>query len=301
MNYILHLNKTFEKFCGDERLTPFHVSLYFSLFQYWNMARFRSPISISRDELMRSSKIGSVNTYIRCIKELDKWQYIKYVPSYNPQKGSQVYLYNFNNSNNNGSDISTDKSNNKTAKKANGKAGEKPVIPSINNTNKLNNTNSLNGNKPTIKKIITKNSTANENTGKQKKSDQPKEKKVAQKKRKSNHSTSAGISQKESKKSSEKASIKTQHNSEKRFRRPLLQTVQKYFEKNKWPVIEGEKLFNHYESNGWLVGGKTPMRNWQAAARNWILNAEKFSNGKTKTGRAGKLHTTTAKDYNEPL
>lgn len=288
MNYILHLNKTFEKFCEDQRLSPFHVSLYFSLFQFWNMARFHNPISISRDELMRSAKIGSVNTYIRCMKELDKWQYIQYVPSYNPQKGSQVYLYNFNNSNNNGSDISADKGNSKAAKKATGKAGEKPVIPSINNTNKQNNINSLNGNKPPKKKITIKNSTANEKS---------KHKSVAAKK--------------------EKLRQKKKSNSSDGTIPPDAKSVTAYFVKKQWPPLEGEKFFNHYESNGWLVGGKTPMKNWQAAARNWMLNAEKFStakqhqypgakqklidNGKGKTTRAGKLQTAAGKDYSEPL
>jgi hypothetical protein len=138
MNYILHLNKTFSKFCEDERLTPFHISLYFALFQYWNIAKFRNPISVSRDEMMRAAKIGSVNTYIRCMKELDKWNYTQYIPSYNPQKGSQVYLYNFDKTNNNATDISNNKGSDKASKKADGKAGETQVIPSINS---LNNTN----------------------------------------------------------------------------------------------------------------------------------------------------------------
>ncbi len=275
MNYITHLNKTFAIFCEDERLTPFHVSLYFSLFQYWNMARFRSPISISRDELMRSSKIGSVNTYIRCIKELDKWAYIKYIPSFNPQKGSQVYLYNFNNSNNNGSDISADKGNNKTGKKTTGKAGETQVIPSINNTNKLNNTNSLNGNKPTQKKVIIKKSISDGKTKKEKSSGKKK------KGTKAEHSPSL---------------LERESGGE----APTSQSVTTYFTEKQWPSVEGEKFFNHYESNGWLVGGKTPMRNWQAAARYWMLNSEKFNNGKTKR-TAGKLQAKTGKDYNEPL
>lgn len=274
MNYITHLNKTFAIFCEDERLTPFHVSLYFSLFQYWNMARFRSPISISRDELMRSSKIGSVNTYIRCIKELDKWQYIKYIPSFNPQKGSQVYLYNFNNSNNNGSDISTDKGNSKTGKKTTGKAGETQVIPSINNTNKLNNTNSLNGSKPSQKKVIIKKSISDGKTKKEKSSGKKKKGTTDD-----NISSPLGRA---------------------REGLPTSQSVATYFTEKQWPTVEGEKFFNHYESNGWLVGGKTPMRNWQAAARNWMLNSEKFNHGKAKR-TAGKLQAKTGKDYNEPL
>jgi hypothetical protein len=274
MNYIIHLNKTFEKFCEDERLTPFHVSLYFSLFQYWNMARFRNPLSISRDEVMRSSKIGSVNTYIRCIKELDQWQYIKYTPSYNPQKGSQVHLYNFNNSNNNGSDISTDKGFDKTGKKANSKAGETRVIPSINNTNKLNSANNVNGSKPALKKITIKKSVQDG--------------KAKQKKEKS-----SGKKEKGSKDGNIRSLLGRVSEG-----RPTSKNVAAYFTKKQWLAVEGQKFFNHYESNGWLVGGKTPMRNWQASARNWMLNAEKFATGKVKPG---KLNATTEKNYSEPL
>jgi hypothetical protein len=46
--------------------------------------------------------------------------------------------------------------------------------------------------------------------------------------------------------------------------------------------------------------GKTPMANWFAAANNWILNSQNFNNDKNKT-RPGNLHTSTGKNYNEPL
>jgi hypothetical protein len=36
---------------------------------------------------------------------------------------------------------------------------------------------------------------------------------------------------------------------------------------------ESEKMFNFYESKGWLVG-KAKMKNWKAAASNWITRAE---------------------------
>jgi hypothetical protein len=47
-----------------------------------------------------------------------------------------------------------------------------------------------------------------------------------------------------------------------------------YFAEKDAPSEEAEKFFNHYESNGWLVGGKSKMKNWQAAARNWLLNSK---------------------------
>lgn len=53
-----------------------------------------------------------------------------------------------------------------------------------------------------------------------------------------------------------------------------------------WPadkvVTEAKKYYNYYQSNGWRVG-KNPMKDWQAAARNWMNNANQFTtqtNGK---------------------
>jgi Helix-turn-helix domain len=42
------------------------------------------------------------------------------------------------------------------------------------------------------------------------------------------------------------------------------------------PLIEAEKFWNHFESNGWKVSGKTPMKNWHCALRNWQLQQKLF-------------------------
>ncbi len=95
MNYIKHLNGIFQQFSKDNRLNPTHISLYISLFQLWNYNRFPDEFYISREEIMKFSKIGSNTTYHRCIKELSHWKYIIYNPSHNPFKGSKVKLFNF--------------------------------------------------------------------------------------------------------------------------------------------------------------------------------------------------------------
>lgn len=69
-----------------------NISLYIALFQSWNCNRFKNPVSISRDELMRISKIGSKATYHKCLKNLHAAGYVNYIPSYNPFKESQVNL-----------------------------------------------------------------------------------------------------------------------------------------------------------------------------------------------------------------
>ena len=69
MNYIRHLNGFFERLAEDKRLSSYHISLYFALFQHWNANRFSDQFTISRVEVMHLARIGSANTYARCMKE----------------------------------------------------------------------------------------------------------------------------------------------------------------------------------------------------------------------------------------
>ena len=77
--------------------------------------------------------------------------------------------------------------------------------------------------------------------------------------------------------------------------------MQEYFASQKFPAVEASKFYNYFQSNGWLVGGRTKMKDWQAAARNWMLNANKFAKGKPVKPKAKHLHATTNKNYSEPL
>lgn len=95
MNYIKHLTGFFSRIAFEESLNPTHISLYLTLFQCWNVNRFKNPITISRDEMMKGSKIASKATYHKCIKELQRLQFLDYQPSYNPYSGTQVFMYNF--------------------------------------------------------------------------------------------------------------------------------------------------------------------------------------------------------------
>jgi hypothetical protein len=300
----------------DDRISPFHISLYFSLFQFWNLNRFKNPISIARQETMRLSKIGSINTYIKCVKELDKWGYIKYYPSHNPLKGSLVNMCNFNNAkqhqyNNtittidnttdNASDISNDKSYSKTTEKTTGKTDKQPVIPSINSINNINTINNLEiaPQQIEVNNLIIDNDehkTITSDFGQVPKTKIKKpSKKIAQKK-------VSGVSK------------KSDATAQKQFSKPTSGEVSDYFTSKMCSALEAEKFYNYFESNGWLIGGKAPMKNWYAAANNWIMNIDNFKNhGKHKQEskssnisdktslRAGKLHTGSIKNFSEPL
>lgn len=95
INYIKHLNGVFIQFSKDTRLNPTHISLYVALFQLWNTSFFRDEFYINREEVMLYSKIGSKSTYHRCIKELSYWNYLVYMPSHNPFKGSRIKMFDF--------------------------------------------------------------------------------------------------------------------------------------------------------------------------------------------------------------
>lgn len=124
MNYIVHLNAVMKRFSFDERLNPTHVSLYMALFQFWNHNHFASVIYINREEVMKMSKIGSMATYHRCMKQLHKWNYIIYIPTHNPFKSSQIKFLKFGTT----SDRSSDKSSGASTGKSTEKSSERALV-----------------------------------------------------------------------------------------------------------------------------------------------------------------------------
>jgi hypothetical protein len=53
-----------------------------------------------------------------------------------------------------------------------------------------------------------------------------------------------------------------------RFVPPTLEQLKAYVSDRRLNV-NAEAFLDHFQSNGWKVGGKTPMKDWQAAARTW--------------------------------
>jgi hypothetical protein len=88
---IAHYTKWVRRMAKDQRLLATHISLYTALFICWQRQGFAQPFAVCRRELMGFSKIASIATYHKCIKELDEYDYIHYQPSYHPKLGSQIY------------------------------------------------------------------------------------------------------------------------------------------------------------------------------------------------------------------
>lgn len=147
MNYIRHLNGFFEKAEVDENLTSYHISLYMSLFRQWNLNRFRNPFPVDREELMHLSRIGSKNTYARCMKQLHQWGYICYSPTGNFHTGRKVSCTRFDTGIGTGNETGRSIESGTRIDTGTGtRAGTRSGTSNIN----INNTNSINRNKQEI-------------------------------------------------------------------------------------------------------------------------------------------------------
>ena len=295
MNYIKHLTGFFEKVVLDKALNPTHVSLYMALFQFWNCNRFKNPISINRDEVMRISKISSKATYHKCLKNLHSLGYINYEPSYNPFKGSHVILFNFS------EDL-------KPAPKSERKLKNEPLIEPVSEQalNKSCTSDETSTEQAVVPSINYINNTNSSN-----------EKNVANlNEQAKNFEDENNIQLKNQKSKEEKSSAKKEEKQTHDFvipsvaevsplkkATPTIEEIKAYFQANNFPELEAQKFFNYFSSVGWLVGGKIPMIDWQAAAQNWIINSVNFihNTDTTPTNRPKHLNTTTDKNYAEPL
>ena len=282
MNYIKHLTGFFEKVSIDFELNPTHISLYMAVFQLWNQNRFQNPIGISRDELMRISKISSTATFHKCIKELSTKGYVIYSPSFNPFKGSTLEVINL--------DYYTKPVKKKEVRKLKSLSKNEQVIEQV---TKQDNEQALNKYQTSSKHVPYINNTNNINIVNE-------------------HNQKNEV---ENQKNLEiETLLDAEKNAKKKLREkkgteqipPNWEIVMAFFKDKQIPLIEGEKFYNHFQSNGWLVGGKSKMKDWKAAASNWIINAEKFTN-KTRHPelvegpKPNHLHTPNFKNYAEPL
>lgn len=274
MNYIKHLTGFFEKVAQEKELNPTHISLYIALFQFWNFNRFRNPISISRDEVMRISKISSKATYHKCLKNLHAMGYIDYQPSYNPFRGSHVVMFDFAvemkssaKKTRTQNELFFESADEQVLNKKESGSEIAPVQELVHSINSKNNKSILNG---TNKGELVQNDLENREL-------------------------------KEIDSGQKKSSKK-----DKAFTEPELSEVLAFFRQQNYPVLEAQKFYNYFASNGWLVGGRSKMKNWQAAARNWQLNSNKF-NGSTNSQsiansiKPNNLNASGNKSYQEKL
>ena len=285
MNYIKHLTGFFNKISYETNLKPTHISLYLALFQCWNVNRFNNPTSISREEIMKASKINSKATYHKCMKELELLGFMVYNPTFNPHSSSTIIMINFSEKIETISQTPQPTHSNNEPVHNLTKTKNEQVIEQVNEqvyiyNKKQTSKNILNNIKIDIEKISRNKPVQNLNPLKN--PEEKKEKSCAKKEK------------------PVELELIFDHII------PTLELAIDYFLSQQNTETEANKFFNYYSSIGWLIGGKTKMKDWKAAARNWMLNTAKFAANVSKSDYNSQpkpmhLHTATQKNYDEPL
>lgn len=65
-----------------------------------------------------------------------------------------------------------------------------------------------------------------------------------------------------------------------KFTKPTIEEIKNYCAERQ-NQVDPELFFDHYESNGWKVGGRSAMKDWKASVRTWERN-DLSKSGKSK-------------------
>lgn len=296
MNYIRHLNAFFfQHVKRDKRLTANHVSLYIALFQFWNYHRFQNPFLIRREEVMSITGIGSKNTYLKCLKELHQFGYIFYSPSKNKFQKSKIHIARLDGMKENLlKQLELFDSGNLPENAEGEQRSTEPKSVPVNHAYRV----------PDMVPHVSQN---RDPAGLQSDPDTGsnmglliKHKHINKREEEETRSLPQKIFSKNEPVQNAVSSLAA----EKKFSRPEITQVLSFFKKNNYPDVEAKKFFNHYQSNGWLVGGVSSMTDWPSSAHKWMLNAIKFENSanqKNQKNSAAKTDFDKGKDFSEPL
>ena len=310
MNYIRHLSAFFFRHTKrDTWLNANHISLYLALFQYWNLNRFQNPFPISRVEVMAISGIGSKNTYHKCLKELHQFGYIYYRASLSKFQKSNIHI------------VKLDTENaGKELQQLDlfGTNNEPHTVP---NTVQVKPTPCIN-----IDTVPVLNLTVM--CPKMKTVSVPylglliKHKHINNKREADEHARTQKIFSKNQLLQKcinafgvvpysihSSPPLQVAHSPNPTVNSPInscptASQVLCFFNQHQYPAVEAHKFFHHYESNGWLVAGKTPMQQWPASAHKWMLNTNNFKNNlssKNAHAQQNNFDTASDKDYAQPL
>ena len=88
------------------------------------------------------------------------------------------------------------------------------------------------------------------------------------------------------------------------MKKPAVEDIKAYMiEREFLDPEQADIFFDHFESKGWFVG-KSKMKCWKAATRNWIRNAKKWSkthetNQRPKQTHSQRQHQQAADAYKQ--
>ena len=220
---------------------------------------------------MQLSKIGSKNTYHKCVKELHEAKYIYYhptkskflpvrfslirldLPAEKPTRYKQLDLFNSETTPDPSTDIDTVSVPILTDASTEIDTGTVPKMGRYI--------------KPNFKKDKTVSYTPSENFYK---AENPR----------TNQTAPAAVPI--SGHSAERSRSMSAGNTERSRSMPSMNEVETFFTDNNYPATEAQKFFLYNKGRGWMLRDKVPVKDWQALAHKWILNEGRQAGKKDK-------------------
>lgn len=83
------LQHFFLKSSRDPRIGKSHLAVFIAVFERWHNKEYCSPFRMFANEGARAARV-SLSTYYQCIIDLDAHGYLRYLPSYRNDQGSQI-------------------------------------------------------------------------------------------------------------------------------------------------------------------------------------------------------------------
>mgnify|MGYP003517089388 CR=1 FL=1 len=92
MKTLQPLSDFFKAIEKDYRINVTHIGIYAALLQFRADRGFINPIMAYRYEIMKIAKITGHVTYHKCIRELNEYGYINYIPKRKRNQRSIIYF-----------------------------------------------------------------------------------------------------------------------------------------------------------------------------------------------------------------
>ncbi|CAN5529999.1 hypothetical protein BH09BAC6_BH09BAC6_13780 [soil metagenome] len=85
-------SQLYSRIAEDTRVTVWHIGLYTSMLILWSQSGFSEQVKVSREKLMTLAHFRSITTYHKCIRQLQDFGYIVYLPTYDCYAGSVIEI-----------------------------------------------------------------------------------------------------------------------------------------------------------------------------------------------------------------
>lgn len=85
-----HLSDFFETVSGDPRIGANHIVVYLALVNVWQVQDCPNQIQVATYEMLQLTRIRSSDTYLKHVRELASFGYIKYQPALNEHVKAEI-------------------------------------------------------------------------------------------------------------------------------------------------------------------------------------------------------------------